>query len=195
MCPRAMTRTDMDRVTADFVAGARSALPKLGFDWLELHCAHGYLLSSFISPLTNQRTDDLRRLASPTACATRSKCLPRCAQAWPKICPCRCAFRRTTGWKAASRRAMRSRSPRLQGRGCRHDRLLFGSGQCKQQKPVPTAACIKHRLPTASAKRRASPPSQWVPSLRPTMSTASWPQGAPTCAPWHGRIWPTRPGH
>jgi anthraniloyl-CoA monooxygenase len=29
-----------------------------GFDWLELHCAHGYLLSSFISPLTNQRTDD-----------------------------------------------------------------------------------------------------------------------------------------
>ena len=29
-----------------------------GFDWLELHCAHGYLLSSFITPLTNQRTDD-----------------------------------------------------------------------------------------------------------------------------------------
>src|SRR5664279_2714594 len=53
---RAMTRTDMDRVTADFVHSTRLAA-EAGFDWLELHCAHGYLLSSFISPLTNQRTD------------------------------------------------------------------------------------------------------------------------------------------
>src|SRR6478609_11179415 len=53
----AMTRADMDRVTADFVRSARFAA-EAGFDWLELHCAHGYLLSSFISPLTNQRTDD-----------------------------------------------------------------------------------------------------------------------------------------
>jgi anthraniloyl-CoA monooxygenase len=52
----AMTRADMDRVTADFVRSARFAA-EAGFDWLELHCAHGYLLSSFISPLTNQRTD------------------------------------------------------------------------------------------------------------------------------------------
>src|SRR5689334_2324764 len=54
---RAMTRADLDRVTADFVRAARFAA-EAGFDWLELHCAHGYLLSSFISPLTNQRTDD-----------------------------------------------------------------------------------------------------------------------------------------
>jgi anthraniloyl-CoA monooxygenase len=53
---RAMTRADMDRVTADFVRATRYAA-EAGFDWLELHCAHGYLLSSFISPLTNQRTD------------------------------------------------------------------------------------------------------------------------------------------
>jgi len=46
----------MDRVTADFVRAARYAADA-GFDWLELHCAHGYLLSSFISPLTNRRTD------------------------------------------------------------------------------------------------------------------------------------------
>jgi len=52
----AMTRADMDRVTADFVRSARYSA-EAGFDWLELHCAHGYLLSSFISPLTNQRTD------------------------------------------------------------------------------------------------------------------------------------------
>ena len=51
-----MTRADMDRVRDDFVRSTRYAA-EAGFDWLELHCAHGYLLSSFISPLTNQRTD------------------------------------------------------------------------------------------------------------------------------------------
>jgi anthraniloyl-CoA monooxygenase len=54
---RAMTRADMDRVKEDFVRSTRYAV-EAGFDWLELHCAHGYLLSSFISPLTNQRTDE-----------------------------------------------------------------------------------------------------------------------------------------
>jgi len=53
---RAMTRADMDRVLHDFVACTRRAAAA-GFDWLELHCAHGYLLSSFISPLTNHRED------------------------------------------------------------------------------------------------------------------------------------------
>lgn len=53
----AMTAADMDRVQADFVR-ATLAADDAGFDWLELHCAHGYLLSSFISPLTNQRDDD-----------------------------------------------------------------------------------------------------------------------------------------
>ncbi|MEO8387691.1 bifunctional salicylyl-CoA 5-hydroxylase/oxidoreductase [Polaromonas sp.] len=55
--PKAMTRADMDRVKAEFVQSTRYAA-EAGFDWLELHCAHGYLLSSFITPLTNQRTDD-----------------------------------------------------------------------------------------------------------------------------------------
>jgi anthraniloyl-CoA monooxygenase len=53
---RAMTRADMDRVKEHFVAATRRGVVA-GFDWLELHCAHGYLLSSFLSPLTNQRTD------------------------------------------------------------------------------------------------------------------------------------------
>lgn len=54
---RAMTRADMDRVRADFCAATERAAAA-GFDWLELHCAHGYLLSSFISPLTNRREDE-----------------------------------------------------------------------------------------------------------------------------------------
>jgi anthraniloyl-CoA monooxygenase len=55
--PRAMTRADMDRVIDDFVAATKRAIAA-GFDILELHCAHGYLLSSFLSPLTNHRTDE-----------------------------------------------------------------------------------------------------------------------------------------
>ncbi len=55
--PRAMTRFDMDRITAAFVASTQRAA-SAGVDWLELHCAHGYLLSSFICPLTNLRTDE-----------------------------------------------------------------------------------------------------------------------------------------
>src|SRR5208282_1945271 len=55
--PREMTRADMDRVRDEFAAATHRAL-RAGFDMLELHCAHGYLLASFISPLTNHRTDE-----------------------------------------------------------------------------------------------------------------------------------------
>jgi anthraniloyl-CoA monooxygenase len=55
--PREMTREDMDRVIADFVSATQRSV-QIGFDILELHAAHGYLLSSFLSPLTNLRTDD-----------------------------------------------------------------------------------------------------------------------------------------
>ncbi|HYS47512.1 MAG TPA: bifunctional salicylyl-CoA 5-hydroxylase/oxidoreductase [Xanthobacteraceae bacterium] len=55
--PRETARADMDGVIADFVAATRRA-ERAGFDMLELHAAHGYLLASFISPLTNKRTDD-----------------------------------------------------------------------------------------------------------------------------------------
>jgi len=54
--PRAMTRSDMDAVREEFVRSARFALDA-DFDMLELHLAHGYLLGSFLSPLTNQRQD------------------------------------------------------------------------------------------------------------------------------------------
>jgi len=55
--PRAMTREDMDRVREEFVRATRMALDA-GFDMIELHAAHGYLLSSFITPLSNQRSDE-----------------------------------------------------------------------------------------------------------------------------------------
>ncbi|WP_040789133.1 bifunctional salicylyl-CoA 5-hydroxylase/oxidoreductase [Nocardia paucivorans] len=55
--PREITAAEMDEITAQFVAAAESAA-RAGFDLLELHCAHGYLLSSFLSPLANRRTDE-----------------------------------------------------------------------------------------------------------------------------------------
>jgi len=55
--PREMSRTDMDAVRDQFVAAAKLAVG-CGFDMLEIHMAHGYLLASFISPVTNRRTDE-----------------------------------------------------------------------------------------------------------------------------------------
>src|SRR5688572_25883198 len=55
--PKPMTRADMDQVRDQFVAAVRMGL-EAGFDMVELHAAHGYLLSGFITPLQNKRTDE-----------------------------------------------------------------------------------------------------------------------------------------
>jgi anthraniloyl-CoA monooxygenase len=55
--PREMTRADMDATIADYVQAVERA-ERAGFDMVELHAAHGYLIASFISPLTNKRTDE-----------------------------------------------------------------------------------------------------------------------------------------
>jgi anthraniloyl-CoA monooxygenase len=55
--PRELTRAEMDEIREAFVDAARMA-ERAGFDMIELHCAHGYLLSSFITPLRNKRTDE-----------------------------------------------------------------------------------------------------------------------------------------
>ncbi len=67
--PKEMDRADMDRIRDDF-ARATTLAAEAGFDLLELHCAHGYLLATFLSPLTNRRTDEYggsvdRRLRFP----------------------------------------------------------------------------------------------------------------------------------
>jgi anthraniloyl-CoA monooxygenase len=55
--PREATRADLDKVVSDFVAAARRGVAA-GFDLIEIHAAHGYLLSSFLSPISNRRTDE-----------------------------------------------------------------------------------------------------------------------------------------
>jgi 2,4-dienoyl-CoA reductase-like NADH-dependent reductase (Old Yellow Enzyme family) len=83
--PRAMTAADIQRVQNNFVATAKRAFAA-GFEWLELHAAHGYLFNEFLSPLSNHRTDNHGgsfenriRLLLDTTRAVR--------QAWPEHLP------------------------------------------------------------------------------------------------------------
>ena len=83
--PSAMTRDDMDRVKAEFIAATEMAA-RAGFDMIELHAAHGYLLSSFISPISNTRDDEYggsleNRLRYPL------EILHVMRQAWPESLP------------------------------------------------------------------------------------------------------------
>jgi 2,4-dienoyl-CoA reductase-like NADH-dependent reductase (Old Yellow Enzyme family) len=95
--PRAMTLADIQRVQNEFVAAAKRALTA-GFNWLELHAAHGYLFSEFLSPHTNHRTDQYggslenrSRLLLDTTRAVR--------QVWPDNLPLTVRIS-ATDWKA-----------------------------------------------------------------------------------------------
>ena len=79
--PREATREDMDKVINDFVQATKYA-DEADFDMIEVHMAHGYLLSSFVSPVTNQRTDEYggdvqARMKFPL------ECLQAARKAWP----------------------------------------------------------------------------------------------------------------
>ncbi|MBC7380607.1 MAG: bifunctional salicylyl-CoA 5-hydroxylase/oxidoreductase, partial [Burkholderiaceae bacterium] len=83
--PAEMTRADMDTLTAQFVAATQRAA-QAGFDWLELHCAHGYLLSSFITPLTNLRSDEYGG-SLDNRCRYPLEVFTAMRQAWPAELP------------------------------------------------------------------------------------------------------------
>ena len=83
--PKAMNRADMDMVRDQFVASVKMA-ERAGFDMIELHAAHGYLISSFISPTSNKRTDEFggsleNRMRYPLEVARAMRA------AWPKNKP------------------------------------------------------------------------------------------------------------
>lgn len=82
---RAATESDLARIEQDFVR-ATLAAAVAGFDWLELHCAHGYLLSSFISPLTNRRTDEYGG-SLENRCRYPLRVLRAMRAAWPQDKP------------------------------------------------------------------------------------------------------------
>jgi 2,4-dienoyl-CoA reductase-like NADH-dependent reductase (Old Yellow Enzyme family) len=83
--PREMTREDLDQVASQFLASARYSL-EAGFEVIEIHMAHGYLLHEFLSPLSNQRTDQYggpleNRMRFPLSVAQTLR------QAWPDHLP------------------------------------------------------------------------------------------------------------
>ena len=123
-----------------------------GFDLLELHFAHGYLLASFLSPLTNRRTRRLRRLAREAACASRWRCSTRCARRGRRHKPISVRISATDwapGGLDGRRRASRSRA-RCAAHGC--DIIDVSTGQT-----VPDAAAGL-RAPLPDAVRRPDPP-------------------------------------
>ncbi len=81
--PREMTRGDMDAVREQFVSTVRGCAAA-GFDLLELHCAHGYLLSRFLSPVYERAERWLRRLASGACAISRWRCSTRAARRGPR---------------------------------------------------------------------------------------------------------------
>jgi anthraniloyl-CoA monooxygenase len=148
---REMNARRHGRVLATFVAARAS--PSGGFDMLELHMAHGYLLASFLSPLTNRRPDAYGGDVG-SACASRSSARAVRA-AWPRTSRFRCASPRATGRRRPQRgRADRDRA-RDEARGRRRARpverqTVPGRSRC-------TGACGRRRSPTSCATSSAIP--------------------------------------
>ena len=143
-----MTRADMDAVRDQFVAAVRMGL-EAGFDMVELHAAHGYLLSSFITPLQNKRTDEYggsleNRLRYPLEVFAAMRA------AWPSDRPMSVRIS-ATDWAGedgitpddavADRRGLRAR-----GRG--PDRRL-GGPDLGRRSSRSTAACSRRRSATS----------------------------------------------
>ena len=84
--PREITRSEMDRVRDDYAQAARQRGSSAGFDMVEVHAGHGYLLSGFISPLSNSAPMNMAA-ASPTGCGFRWRSSMSVRANWPRHKP------------------------------------------------------------------------------------------------------------
>jgi anthraniloyl-CoA monooxygenase len=141
---------------------------RAGFDMIELHCAHGYLISSFISPLTNRRTDEYggsleNRLRYPLEVFAAMRAV------WPTDKPLSVRIS-ANDWvgdegitpEDAVEIAKAFHEPAPTSSTSR-------PGRPRRTRSRSTAGCSRRRSPTASATRPASPPWPWATSTRPTM--------------------------
>jgi 2,4-dienoyl-CoA reductase-like NADH-dependent reductase (Old Yellow Enzyme family) len=169
--PREMTRADMERVTAEFVAATAMAA-RAGFDMVELHAAHGYLVSSFISPVSNRRTDDYggsleNRMRWPLEVFAAMRAVAG-GQA-----DVGADFRERLGrrgWRDAGGGGGH-REGVLGGRGGHHRRV--GAGRPRPRRGRSTGACSRRRSRTASGTRPGSPRWRSATSSRRITSTRS----------------------
>ncbi len=148
--PRAMTRADMDCAVADYARAAELA-HEAGFDLLEIHMAHGYLLASFISPLTNTRADEYGgRIGKPDAIPARSvRRLPR--RVARREADERAHQRRGLGARRYGARGCRGGCAPVEGARLRRRRCLGGTDGGG---PTP-----RLRPAVSNAVRRSDPPS------------------------------------
>ena len=189
--PRPMTRADMDEVLAAFVRATAMA-ERCGFDMIELHCAHGYLLSAFITPLCNRRTDAYggtlaNRLRFPLEVFSAMRA------AWPEHKPMSVRIS-ATDWVDDGISGEDSVAIAKAFAAAGADVIDVSAGQTSARAGRSTAACSRRRSPIASATRPRSPRWRSATSSSPTTSTASSPPAAPTSAAWHGPISPTPTG-
>ncbi len=187
-----MTRADMDGVRNEFVRAAEFGL-QAGFDMLELHMAHGYLLASFLSPLTNHRRDPYgggiaNRLRFPL------EVLEAVRAVWPADKPLSVRIS-ATDWAAGglSSEDMLAAVRAFQIAGL--DLVDVSTGQTvPDQKPLygrmwqtPFADEIRNELGIATMAVGNT-------STSTITSTRSLPRAAPTCVPWRALTWRTPPG-
>ncbi|KAG7099587.1 hypothetical protein E1B28_001417 [Marasmius oreades] len=81
--PKELTKEQLEEVENAFVAAIKRA-EEAGFDFIELHCAHGYLISSFVSPLSNTRTDEFGGQLLENRLRFPLRLISRCRSAWSK---------------------------------------------------------------------------------------------------------------
>jgi 2,4-dienoyl-CoA reductase-like NADH-dependent reductase (Old Yellow Enzyme family) len=97
--PQALDKAGMDKIKADFVKAVKRC-ERVGYDLIEFHGGHGYLIHQFLSPLSNQRTDAYGGSAENT-CVFRWKCLPPCARPGLPTSPWASGSRQWIGSRAA----------------------------------------------------------------------------------------------
>ena len=183
--PREMTRADMDAAIADYVQAVKRG-DRAGFDMVELHAAHGYLIASFISPLTNVREDeyggalqDRMRFPLEVFRAMRA--------AWPDEKPMSVRIS-ATDWVEGG---LTGDDAVEVARAVRRGRLRSGrriDGPDRARIPSRcSAACSRRHSQTRSATRPDSPPCASALSPARTRPTPSSRPAAPTLSRLPGR--------
>ena len=183
--PREMSRADMDNVIADFVQAVQRGV-RAGFDMIELHAAHGYLLASFISPLTNQRKDEYggkieNRMRFPLEVFRAMRA------AWPKEKPMSVRIS-ATDWQDGGLSGEDSVTiARLFAKeGC--DLIDVSTGQTTPEAEPVYGRMFQTPFSDRIRNEANSPRCASATSPLPIRSTRSSPPAAPTWSRWRGRI-------
>ena len=189
--PRALTLEELEQVEEQFRAAAGRALAA-GFQVLEIHMAHGYLLHEFLSPLANRRQDDYggcleNRLRFPLRVARAVR------QAWPEDLP---LFVRisATDWAAGGWDIDQSVLLARALKGIGVDLIDCSSGAVVRTSRFPPGRVSRSPLPPGSGPRPGWPAARSASSWNRHRRSRSWPPARPTSCCWRGRCCATPTG-